>query len=69
MEKQLTGNDRPLHLAKENDKTILASSIGGVEITIFFAEEEPARNAKEACLSIIGRQYESRTVEAVGSRA
>ena len=21
MEKQLTGNDRPLHLAKENDKT------------------------------------------------
>ena len=27
MEKQLTGNDRPLHLAKENDKTILASSM------------------------------------------
>lgn len=38
------------------------SRIGGVEITIFFAEEEPARNAKEACLSIIGRQYESRAV-------
>ena len=53
MEKQLTGNDRPLHLAKENDKTVLASSIGGVDITIFFAEEEPARNAKEACLSTI----------------
>lgn len=69
MDKQLTGTDRPLHLAKENDKTVLASSIGGVDITIFFAEEEPARNAKEACLSIIGRQYESRTVEAVGSRA
>lgn len=51
MEKQLSGNDRPLHLAKENDKTVLASSIGGVDITIFFAEEEPARNAKEACLS------------------
>lgn len=62
MEKQLTGNDRPLHLAKENDKTILASSIGGVDITIFFADEEPARNAKEAFLSIIGRQYESRAV-------
>lgn len=62
MEKQLTGNDRPLHLAKENDKTILASSIGGVEITIFFAEEEPARNAKEACLSIIGRRYSGREV-------
>ena len=69
MEKQLTGNDRLLHLAKGNDKTVLASSIGGVEITIFFAEEELARNAKEACLSIIGRQYESRAVEAVGSRA
>ena len=69
MDKQLTGTDRPLHLAKENDKTVLASSIGGVDITIFFAEEEPARYAKEACLSIIGRQYESRTVEAVGSRA
>ena len=25
MEKQLSGNDRPLHLAKENDKTVLAS--------------------------------------------
>lgn len=62
MEKQLSGNDRPLHWAKENDKTVLASSIGGVDITIFFAEEEPARNAKEACLSIIGRQYESRAV-------
>ena len=69
MEKQLTGSDRPLHLTKENDKTVLVSSIGGVDITIFFAEEEPARNAKEACLSIIGRQYESRAVEAVGSRA
>ena len=69
MEKQLTGNDRPLHLAKENDKTVLASCIGCVENTIFFAEEEPARNAKEACLSIFGRQYESRAVEAVGSRA
>ena len=62
MEKQLSGNDRPLHLAKENDKTVLASSIGGVDIPIFLAEEEPARNAKEACLSIIGRQYESRAV-------
>ena len=62
MEKQLTGNDRPLHLAKENDKTVLASSIGGVDITIFFAEEEPARNAKEACLSIIGRRYSGREV-------
>ena len=60
MEKQLTGNDRPLHLAKENDKTVLVSSIGGVDITIFLAEEEPARNTKEACLSIIGRQYENR---------
>ena len=62
MDKKLTGNDRPLHLAKENDKTVLASSIGGVDITILFAEEEPARNAKEACLSIIGRLYESRAV-------
>ena len=62
MDKQLTGNDRPLHLAKENDKTVLASSIGGVDITIFFAEEEPARNAKEACLSIIGRRYSSKEV-------
>ena len=62
MEKQLSGNDRPFQPAGENDKTVLASSIGGVDITIFFAEEEPARNAKEACLSIIGRQYESRAV-------
>ena len=58
MEKQLSGNDRPFQPAGENDKTVLASS--GVDITIFLAEEEPARNTKEACLSIIGRQYENR---------
>ena len=43
MEKQLTGNDRPLHLAKENDKTILASSIGGVEIRFSL----PKKNLRE----------------------
>lgn len=62
MDKQLTGTDRPLRLVKENDQLVLASTVGGVDITIFFAEEEPARNAKEACLSIIGRQHESRAV-------
>lgn len=62
MERQVTDNNRPLRLVKENDRLILASTVGGVDITIFFAEEEPARNAKEACLSIIGRQYESRAV-------
>lgn len=60
---------RGLHLAVENGKTVLKNICNEVEITIFFAEEEPARNAKEACLSIIGRQYESRAVEAVGLRA
>lgn len=62
MERQVTDNNRPLRLVKENDRLILASTVGGVDITIFFADEEPARNAKEACLSIIGRQYESRAV-------
>lgn len=62
MERQVTDNNRPLRLVKENDRLVLASTVGGVDITIFFAEEEPARNAKEACLSIIGRQYESRAV-------
>ena len=62
MERQVTDNTRPLRLVKENDQLVLASTVGGVDITIFFAEEEPARNAKEACLSIIGRQHESRAV-------
>mgnify|MGYP001659368217 CR=1 FL=1 len=62
MERQVTDNNRPLRLVKENDQLVLASTVGGVDITIFFAEEEPARNAKEACLSIIGRQHESRAV-------
>ena len=53
---------RGLHLAVENGETVLKNICNEVEITIFFAEEEPARNAKEACLSIIGRQYESRAV-------
>lgn len=53
---------RGLHLAVENGKTVLKNICNEVEITIFFAEEEPTRNAKEACLSIIGRQYESRAV-------
>ena len=42
MEKQLTGNDRPLHLAKENDKTVLVSSIGGVDITMRETQKKPA---------------------------
>ena len=46
---------RGLHLAMENGKTVLKNICNEVEITIFFAEEE-------ACLSIIGRQYESRAV-------
>ena len=53
---------RGLHLTAENGKSVLKNICNEVEITIFFAEEEPARNAKEACLSIIGRQYESRAV-------
>ena len=53
---------RGLHLAMENGKTVLKNICNEVEITIFFAEEEPTRNAKEACLSIIGRQYENRAV-------
>ena len=51
-----------LHLAVENGNSVLKNICNEVEDTIFFAEEEPARNAKEACLSIIGRQYESRAV-------
>ena len=51
-----------LHLAVENGKPVLKNICNEVEITIFFAEEEPTRNAKEACLSIIGRQYENRAV-------
>ena len=53
---------RGLHLAVENGKTVLKNICSEVEITIFFAEEEPARNAKEACLSIIGRRYSGREV-------
>ena len=48
-----------LHLAIENGNTVLKNYVDGVEITISFAEAEPARNAKEACLSIIGSQYEN----------
>ena len=43
-------------------KTTLLGEFCKGKDTIFFAAEEPARNAKEACLSIIGRQYESRAV-------
>ena len=46
-----------LHLAIENGKPVLKNNVNGVEITVSFAEEEPARNAKEACLDIISRQY------------
>ena len=49
-----------LHLAVENGKTVLKNICNEVGITILFAEEEPARNAKEACLSIIGRRYSDR---------
>ena len=69
MNEQKIQPERGLHLTAENGKTVLKNICNEVDITIFFAEEEPARNAKEACLSIIGRQYESRAVEAVGSRA
>ena len=53
---------RGLHLTAENGKTVLKNICNEVEITIFFAEEEPARNAKEACLSIIGGRYSGREV-------
>lgn len=46
-----------LHLAMEDGKPVLKNFVNDVEVTISFAEEEPARNAKEACLSIISRQY------------
>ena len=46
-----------LHLAMENGKPVLKNIVNDVEVTISFAEAEPARNAKEACLSIISRQY------------
>ena len=51
-----------LKLVMENGKTILKNKVGDVEISIMFAENEPVRNAKEACLSIISHQYcENRT--------
>lgn len=62
MNEQKIQSMRGLRLAVENGKPVLKNICNEVEVTIFFAEEEPARNAKEACLSIIGRQYESRAV-------
>ena len=49
-------------MAVENGKPVLKNICNEVEVTIFFAEEEPARNAKEACLSIIGGRYSGREV-------
>lgn len=57
-------SQKVLRLALEDGKHVLKNTVDGVEITISFAEEEPARNAKEACLSIITNQYQNRTVSA-----
>ena len=51
-----------LHLAVENGNSVLKNICNEVEDTIFFAEEEPARSAKEASLSIIGSRYSDREV-------
>lgn len=64
MEEQRITSDKGLRLAMENGKHVLKNTVNGVEITISFAEEEPARNAKEACLSIISNQYQDRAVGA-----
>jgi len=50
-------NENRLHLEMENGKPVLKNKVGDVEITISFAEKEPERNCKEACLGIITRQY------------
>lgn len=48
----------PLRL--EIDSTgahILTGTLRGMAVTLSFADTEPTRNAKEACLSIITDQY------------
>lgn len=53
----------PLHLdLDQSGKYILKGIIHGMEATLSFADEEPARNAKEACLSIITDQYTDHAV-------
>ena len=49
-------------MAVENGNSVLKNICNEVEDTIFFAEEEPARSAKEASLSIIGSRYSDREV-------
>ena len=57
MEEKRLVPEKGLYLAMENGEMVLKNNVGGVELTMSFAKEEPARNAKEACLSIIGHQY------------
>ena len=55
-----------LHFSMEDGKPVLKNVVYDVEVTISFAEAEPARNAKEACLSIISRQYCEKITETEG---
>ena len=49
----------PLRLAIDSTTGahILTGTLRGMDVTLSFADAEPARNAKEACLAIITDQY------------
>lgn len=52
-------HNTPLRLAIDSTTGahILTGTLRGMDVTLSFADTEPTRNAKEACLSIITDQY------------
>lgn len=58
MEEQNIKPVEGLRLVVENGEVVLKNNVNGAEITMHFAKEPPARNAKEACLSILTNQYQ-----------
>ncbi len=57
-------HNTPLRLALDNTGAyILTGTLCDMEVTLSFADTEPTRNAKEACLSIITDQYTNHMID------